>query len=207
MIEIFDINNTEYLNELKFSQEHHNNKNPIKSLLHESYIKEEFTCKKILSHYNHIYPTWTRLYDFRFIFKLMPDKPTMLPHQDFSNDAIKEAKGKIKRILIYVNSEWNKDWKGGTYFSEGENYKATRFQTPAGVNKKKFAENNLLIDNIPGRAVVFDVDDWHLPQEFSGNTTQRLVFGSVLAHHDELSLAQRLVVPNFSTGEHLIKID
>jgi len=207
MIEIFDIDNTEFLNELEISRDEKTNKNLIKSLLHESYMKEEQKCKEILSYYDHIYSTWIRLYDFRFLFKLLPDKPTMLPHQDFTTEAIKQCRGKIKRILIYVNHTWKDEWLGGTYFSNGNNYTPTRFQTPAGVNKKKFASDAILVKNKPGRAVVFDVDDWHLPQEFTSNTNQRLIFGSVLAHPDELSLAQRLVVPNFSSGEHLIKIN
>lgn len=208
MIEVFDIKGVEFLRDLEFTQQKYDysHKDTAKRLLHDAYLKDKKISEKILSNYNHIYKDWFRWHDLRFIFRFVPNKPTMLPHQDFTSDAIEEINGKVKRILIYLNYEWNTEYGGGTYFSEAKNYKPTRLNTPSGTNKRKFMQEATLIENKPGRAVIFDAGDWHIPEEFSGNHTERLVFGSAFIHPDELSLVERLVVPNFAAGGHIIKL-
>ena len=70
--------------------------------------------------------------------------------------------------------------------------------------KKVFIENATRVENKPGRAVIFDVDEYHLPQEFSGNTHPRFIYGGLLIRSDSLDLIEKLEVPNAKTGRAVI---
>ena len=125
-----------------------------------------------------------------------PDQPTMIPHLDYAyNDHLKKCKTVMKRMLVYASSYWNPKWQGGTYIAPFEQYEAKHRNnivsgTYAKVSRKKFIKEAHHINYVPGRYVLFDVDDWHMPEEFSGNTNPRLVCSFLLVkkEHEKLGL-------------------
>lgn len=178
-------------------------KNPVKKHVHNSYINNVGIALSFMGNYQHIYRDWIRLNNFRFMFKLEPDKPTMWPHIDFEPEDCPSLRSRVKRILIYANEVWDDTWGGGTYFSPFDMYECTHRYTPR-TSKKTFIENAERVVNKPGRAVVFDVDDYHLPQEFSGNTHPRFIYGGLLVRPDSAELLDQLEVPNKETGRPVI---
>lgn len=208
MIEIYDLDDTEFLKDYQSIFRDNDNgvtdeKHPVKKHVHNSFIENVGIGLNFLKHYNHIYPDWIRLQEFRFMFKLEPDKPTMWPHIDFEPEDCARLRSCVKRILVYANEVWDDAWGGGTYFSPFEMYECTHRYTPR-TSKKVFIENATRVENKPGRAVIFDVDEYHLPQEFTGNTHPRYIYGGLLISPEEYDLVDQLEVPNKYTGRPVI---
>jgi len=122
---------------------------------------------------------WEFYTEGNYVFKFEPDKPTMLPHLDFTPEIAKTIKSYVKRIIIYANPVWDSEWQGGTFFSDFENYKATRYNIP-NVRREIFEKEATLVENKPARMVIMDTDEWHMPQHFSGNTVDRIIFASYM---------------------------
>lgn len=207
MIEIYDLDDVSFLKEYQsFFQNNHvevDEKHPVKKHVHASFIENQSLAISFLNNYNAIYEDWIRLQEFRFMFKLEPDKPTMWPHIDFEPKDCTRLRSRVKRILVYANEIWDDSWGGGTYFSPFEAYECTHRYTPR-TSKKVFIENATRVENKPGRAVIFDVDEYHLPQEFSGNTHPRFIYGGLLIRSDSMDLIEKLEVPNAKTGRAVI---
>lgn len=159
-----------------------------------------------MSNFEHVYPGWIRCNSFSYVFRFQPDLPSMLPHIDIDPESGERGKGKIKRILIYANPVWKPEWKGGTYFAPFESYKVNR-RMAAVVKTETFAAEASLVENVPGRAVVFDPCEIHMPQEFSGNNVQRLIFGAMLVHPDYPELEELLYGPDNDNGNSVTKLD
>lgn len=189
MIEIIDIEDPSFLKDFEqyFLDENYKTNNQYSTALKnmpQYLIEDKDYIKDLVSHYDDVfYPDWNRVFHRSYVFKFEPDKPTMTPHIDIDPETCKKIKGVTKRVIMYVNPYWDTSWGGGTYFSEFENYKATQHYT-ARVSRKRFAEEATLVDNVPGRVVIFDPDEWHMPQEFSGSTVPRLLYSFAIAHPD-----------------------
>jgi len=168
-------------------------------------IQDSEFISDLLSNYPEIYPGWIRCDKFSYVFRFQPDTHTMLPHIDIDAESAKKLKGKAKRVLIYANPVWKDEWEGGTYFAPYEQFKVSKRHV-AIVKKEKFAEEASLVQNKPGRVVVFDPDEIHAPQEFSGNDVQRLVFAALIIHPDHADLIDRLEGPNNENGEAVTKL-
>lgn len=210
MIEIFDKEDTSFLYDWESLLTQQTNKVQKDafaefSKLPQYSINDSNVILQLLSNYDDVYPGWIRCTNFSYVFKFQPDKPTMLPHTDTDPETAKQIKGKAKRILIYATSIWKEEWNGGTYFAPFEKYGVNRHNA-ARCPKKKFIEEATLVQNIPGRAVVFDVDELHLPQEFSGNTKQRLVYSAMLVHPDYPEIARNLQGPD-NQGRRVVKLE
>lgn len=188
MFEVFDIKDSSFLKdyEQNFLDENKRTNTHLKTLgnMPQFLVDEKEYVNSLLDHYADIfYPEWVRLTHMSYVFKFEPDKATLIPHIDLDPDTCRKIKGYAKRVLIYVNPYWDTSWGGGTYFAPYENYKPTNHYT-AKVPRKKFANEATLVDNVPGRTVVFDVDEWHMPQEFSGSTVPRLNYSFIIMHPD-----------------------
>lgn len=168
-------------------------------------IDDENFILDLLSHYSDIYPDWIRVAKFSYIFRFQPDKGTMLPHIDLDPDTCQKLKGIAKRVLIYANPVWKQEWRGGTYFAPIEKYGVNRHFV-AKCTKNRFAEEASLVQNVPGRAVVFDPDEIHMPQEFSGNTVQRLVYAAMIIHPDHKHLIDYMEGPDNDNGNAVTKL-
>ena len=188
MFEVFDIDDTSFLKKyepyfLAANKKVQENGPSYLTNMPQYRIEDKDFITDILSNYNHIYPGWIRVTCFSYVFRFSPNVATMLPHIDIDEESCKMMQGKAKRILIYANSTWNQEWAGGTYFAPIEQYGVNRHYV-AKCKKEKFQQEAALVNNVPGRAVVFDPSEIHMPQEFSNNTVPRLVFGALLLHPD-----------------------
>jgi len=189
MIEVHDIQDTSFLQEYEedFLAENYKTNNQYSAALKnmpQYLIERKEYIERLVSHYDQVfYPDWKRVFHRSYVFKFEPDKPTMTPHIDIDPVTCKMIKGIAKRVIIYVNPFWNTEWGGGTYFAPFESYKATHHYT-ARVSRKKFQAEADLVNNVPGRAVIFDPDEWHMPQEFTGSTVQRLLYSFAIVHPD-----------------------
>jgi hypothetical protein len=187
MIEIFDIENSSFLKnyENNFLAENYRTNNQFNKALSnfpQYLIEQNDYIADLISNYDNVfYPNWERVFHKSYVFKFEPDKPTMSPHIDLDPNTCKDLKGWAKRVIAYVNPIWDKSWGGGTYFAPFEKYKSTKHYT-ARVNRKVFADEATLVENVPGRSVLFDPDEWHMPQEFTGNTAPRLVYSYLIIH-------------------------
>lgn len=159
----------------------------------------------LLSNYQEIYPGWVRVTKFSYIFRFQPDRATMLPHIDIDTESCKVLQGVAKRVLIYANPIWKSEWRGGTYFAPLEQYGVNRHHV-AKCKKEKFEQEATLVENIPGRAVVFDPSEIHMPQEFSNNTVQRLVFAALILHPDYVHLLDYFEGPTNANGNAVTKL-
>ena len=210
MIEIFDKQDISFLDEWEDILMQQTNKVqkdavPAFSKIPQYSVNDKDIILQLLSNYDDIYPGWIRCTKFSYVFRFEPDKPTMLPHTDTDPETAKLIKDKAKRILIYATSIWKEEWNGGTYFAPFEKYGVNRHNA-ARCPKKRFAEEATLVKNVPGRAVVFDVDELHLPQEFSGNTKQRLVYSAILVHPDYPEIAENLRGSD-NQGRRVVKLE
>ena len=213
MIEIYDVDDASFLHkyENKFMEfkEKANSVNTAKmryiANLPQFKIEEENFILDLISNYSNIYPGWIRLTKFSYVFRFEPDKSTMLPHCDLDPESSKLLKGIAKRVLIYANSFWDNAWGGGTYFAPFEKYGVNRYYI-AKCKKDKFVKESTLVENVPGRVVVFDCDELHAPQEFSGNTIQRLIFGGIIIHPDYEHLIKYFVGPDQDNGNTVTKL-
>lgn len=208
MIEIYDIADTSFLSkyEQNFLDEGHQTNNQFSTAMAgmpQYLIEKKEYIKELISHFDQcFYPDWKRIVDRSYVFKFKPDKPTMSPHIDVDPDTCKQLKGLIKRVILYANPYWDTSWGGGTYFSEFENYKCSRHYT-AKVNRRVFASEATLVENKPGRSVIFDLDEWHMPQEFSGSTCQRIIFSYGIVHPDFNNIigdVEKVVTPDNKNG-------
>lgn len=147
----------------------------------------------IMSHYDDVYPDWIRCTKVNYVFRFEPDKFGLLPHVDHDIETCKVTKGIMKRVIVYANPIWKKEWKGGTFFAPFERYNIHSTRYVAKVTKEEFEKDATLVENVPGRIVVFDADEIHAPQEFSGNTVQRLNFSTLLVHPDHQWIVDQLV--------------
>jgi hypothetical protein len=159
----------------------------------------------LMSNYDDIYPGWVRVTKFSYVFRFLPDKATMLPHIDIDEESCKSLQGVAKRVLIYANPVWKPEWKGGTYFAPIEQYGVNRHYV-ARCKKDKFEQEATLVNNVPGRVVVFDPSEIHMPQEFSGNTVQRLVFAALIVHPDHTHLLDYFEGPTNDNGNAVTKL-
>ena len=214
MFEVFDIQDASFLKDYEHRFMSENNRVhtessgmdvPLITNMPQFNISDQQFINQVLSHYNHIYPDWVRFTGFSYVFRFEPDKPTMFPHIDIDHDTCRMLEGKAKRVLIYVNPAWNKEWGGGTYFAPYEQYRVDpRFM--ARVTRAKFAKEASLVDNVPGRAVLFDLDEIHMPQDFSGNNVQRLIFAAMILHPDVAHLADQFIGPTKSNGTAVTRL-
>lgn len=159
----------------------------------------------LMSNYTDVYPGWIPFTNYSYVFRFQPDTLTMLPHIDLDVETCKALKGIAKRVLIYANPVWDTKWNGGTYFAPFEQYKVSKRHV-AIVRKEKFAEEATLVENVPGRIVVFDPDEIHMPQEFSGNNVQRLIFGGMIFHPDYIHLSEDMAGPTNENGNAVTKL-
>lgn len=210
MIEIFDREDTSFLtsyqdrflevNDQVSDQGYSFMKNiPMFKIDDSDFIEE------VMSHYQDIYPGWIRLNKFSYIFRFKPDTDTMLPHIDMDMKSAETLKGIVKRVLVYANSNWNCSWGGGTYFSAHENYAINRHNI-ARCKRDNFEREARLVENVPGRIVIFDPSEIHMPQRISGNSEQRLVFAAMIIHPDYKHLIDYLVSPS-DNGNVRIKLE
>lgn len=210
MIEIFDKENTSFLYNLEsvlMQQKDKVQKDAFAefSKLPQYSINDSNIILQLLSNYDDVYPGWIRCPNIHYVFNFQPGKLTMLPHSDTDPKTAKQIKEKTKRILIYANPIWKEEWNGGTYFAPFEKYGVNRHNAVR-CPRKKFIQEATLVQNVPGRAVVFDIDEIHMPQEFSNNTRQRLIYGAVLVHPDYPEIAQNLQGPD-NQGRRVIKLE
>lgn len=214
MFEIFDVQDASFLKQYEQRFMSENNKVhteaagmdvPLITNMPQFNISDDKFIRQVLSHYDHIYPEWVRFTGFSYIFRFEPDKPTMFPHIDIDHETCKKLEGKAKRVLIYANPTWDTQWGGGTYFAPYEQYRVdSRFM--ARVPRAKFAKEAALVNNVPGRAVLFDLDEIHMPQDFSGNNVQRLIFASMILHPDVAHLTDSFVGPDKSNGTAVTRL-
>lgn len=189
MFEVFDIKeDPSFLKkyEQSFIGENHRTNNQQKALgnMPQFLMDERDYVNDLMEHYKDVfYPDWVRILHRSYVFKFEPDKATLVPHIDLDPETCQKIKGYAKRVIIFVNPYWNSEWGGGTYFAPFENYKPTKHYT-AKVPRRKFSQEATLVDNVPGRAIVFDPDEWHMPQDFSGSTVQRLNYSFLIMHPD-----------------------
>lgn len=216
MIEIYDIEDTSFLKDYEqdFMAEEYKTNNQYSSALKnmpQFLIEDKDYIQKLVSHYDDVfYPDWKRVFHRSYVFKFEPDKPTMTPHIDIDPVTCEMIKGIAKRVIIYVNPYWDSSWGGGTYFAPFEDYKQTQHYT-ARVPRKKFQEEAQLVDNVPGRVVVFDPDEWHMPQEFSGSTVQRLLYSFAIVHPNFKKIIgdieQKAMTPDNENGIPVASLD
>ena len=210
MIEVFDIEDTSFLKQYEqelMEQEEKVQMAGAKMLfnLPQYQMKQDIT-KRLFSHFDNLfYPDYIRIDHTSYIFRFKPDTPTMLPHVDFDLETCKHIKGKAKRVIIYVNPVWNTKWKGGTYFDAFENHKVNS-RSVARTPKAKFMEQATYVENVPGRAVVFDPDELHLPDECSGNNVQRLTFAGLIVHPDYRYIIDELEGPDNINGSAVTRV-
>lgn len=174
--------------------------------IHDSDFVEE-----LMGHYQDVYPGWATLKKFSYVFRFEPDTDTMLPHIDMDIKSAEALSGIVKRVLIYANVKWDSSWGGGTYFSAYENYGVNRHNI-AKCKREKFEREAMLVENVPGRMVIFDPSEIHMPQRISGNSEQRLVFAAMIIDPDyshlideiESALINDIVLGRF--GPHVFSI-
>lgn len=209
MIQVFDVEDASFLKDYEDYFMNVDTKAQSSSMrmlknMPQYTIKDHDFINKFLSHYEKFFEGYTVYRDFNYVFRFEPNKPTMLPHLDIDVETAKYLKQYgLKRILIYVNPVWDYDkWKGGTYFAPFEQYedKATRYNTCL-VKKEKFAEESVHVKNVPGRMVWFDPEEWHMPEEFSGNPVQRLIFAAGLIPTENAYILDEVVVPTTECNE------
>jgi len=203
MMKIYDIEDARFL------EDHSNNFMNHHNLQSEEIIKKGYSvpaykiCNTsfiddFLSHYDHIYPEWHRKIDAAYTIQFQPsDKPGISPHTDTHPETTKKIKSYAKRLLIYANPIWKRSWNGGTYFAPFEKY-GVNHRFSAKCSYKQFMNEATLVENVPGRAVVFDCDELHMPQPFSGNESQRIIFGCMLIHPERADLISKLLGPDNS---------
>lgn len=208
MIEIYDIEDTSFLKDYEkyFLEENERTNNQYSDALKnmpQYLIEGKDYVKDLVSHYDGVfYPQWKRVFHRSYVFKFEPDKPTMTPHIDLDPETCAKIKGYAKRVIMYVNPYWESQWGGGTYFAPFEQYESSKHYT-ARVSRKKFAIESTLVENKPGRAVLFDPDEWHMPQEFSGSTVQRLLYSFLIVHPDFATIIdseQNFITPDNDNG-------
>jgi hypothetical protein len=186
MFEVFDVKDSSFLKDYEHyfldESERTNNQQRALGNMPQYLIDDKPYVEELLKHYVDVfYPDWVRVLHRSYVFKFEPDKATLVPHIDLDPDTCQKIKGYAKRVLIYANPYWDTSWGGGTYFAPYENYKPTKHYT-AKVPRRKFAQEAALVDNVPGRVVVFDPNEWHMPQDFSGSTVQRLNYSFLIMH-------------------------
>jgi hypothetical protein len=168
-------------------------------------IQDSDFIEDFMSNYQDVYPGWIRLKKFSYIFRFKPDTDTMLPHIDMDIKSAEILSGIVKRVLVYANIKWDSSWGGGTYFSAYENYGINRHNI-AKCKREKFEREARLAENVPGRMVVFDPSEIHMPQRISGNTEQRLAFAAMIIHPEYSHLIDYLVSPS-DNGNVRIKLE
>lgn len=207
MYEVFDIQDASFLKKYEDvlmaantpAQQYFNAGFKLANVMPQYHFDNQEVLKDIFSHYNHIYPGWTRFLKENYVFRFSPDKPTLAPHVDIDPNTYSLITGKLKRVLIYANHEWDTSWGGGTYFAPFEKYGVNRHYAGR-VSRKKFAQEADLVENRPGRIVVFDPSEIHMPQEFSGNTVPRLVMAGAFCIPEHDYLFNYVVNPSNSNG-------
>ena len=210
MFEVFDREDASFLNKYEKyfmsadEKVQETGKSYISNMPQYKIGDDEF-ISDLMSNYGDIYPGWTRLTKFSYVFRFSPDKATMLPHIDLDEESCNALKGIAKRVLIYANPVWKKEWRGGTYFAPLEQYGVNRHHI-AKCKKGRFEQEATLVENVPGRAVVFDPSEIHMPQEFSGNTVQRLVFAALIIHPDHAHLLNHFQGPSNENGNAVSKL-